>query len=341
MNLELLSLLRCPSCGGEGGFDLAVVEEDEREVVRGALRCRACGDEFSVHGGIVDLLGPCSSAATQEREVYRASRANLLERIKDMSPQRQAEELRRIAFMEHTGDHFRLSSALNLEAALAMVSPRGFDWLLDLGAGSGWLTSRWARRGFRCVAVDISQDLKLELAPLVMREEGVLFDRVLADMTNIPVRSGSVAVVFVSASLHHAEDLAKTLCEVARVLSTGGKLVAINEPMHGLLRRGGQRFLDQAAAETPGLHERSFSYLEWRAALRHAGLVPRFFFPPYYRAVLDGGIDPPASSRAFVRSARFVWRTPVRHLVTWGPCMAMAQLVLGVNVCMVATKTQR
>lgn len=338
MKPTLVPLLRCPTCRNDDPLSLAGRADQGNEIDSGSLHCEGCGASFHIVDGIVDLLTACSAAASGEREVYLRSRDEVWRRICDLSADARDEELRKIAFMEHTGEQFRLTSTLNLDGALASIDPLPGQWLVELGAGSGWLTARWAARGVHCVATDISVDLKLELSPMVMRASGVYFDRVLADMTNLPIRSSSVDWVFVSASLHHAGSLGASLTEVARVLAPDGALVAINEPMHGLVRRSGKRFVDQAAEENPGLNEQSFTYFQWRHALRAAGLRARFLFPPYYRAVLEGRVGPPASSRSFARLAGHVWRSPLRRMALSSSALAAAQVLFGLNVCMVARK---
>ncbi|MBN1424823.1 methyltransferase domain-containing protein [Candidatus Fermentibacteria bacterium] len=338
MRPHVVPLLRCPACRSDGPLSLATSIDREGEILEGTLRCDTCSGSFPITDGIARLLGSCSEVASKERAVYRRSREEVEKRIGLLPPEHKDEELRRIAFMEHTGDDFRLTSTLNLDGALRGVDPHPGEWLVELGAGSGWLTSRWATRGLRCIAMDLSPDLKLELSPLVMRQEGVYFDRLMGDMTNIPLRSGAVRWVFVSASLHHAEGLAASLAEAARVLEPGGSLVAINEPMHGIFRRSGKRFVDQVARDNPGLNEQSFSYLQWRHALRVAGLRPRFLFPPYYRAVLERRIRAPRTSGGFAALAAALWRSPLRHAVRLPWVMASAQLLLGLNVCMIARK---
>lgn len=338
MRSALVPRLRCPAC--RGAAPLAVCAESCRndEIMAGTLTCPGCAATFSIRDGIADLLGSGSSVAEAEREVYRRSREALWSRIGGMPADSQEAELRTIAFMEHTGSEFRLTSTLNLQGVMDHVRPKPGEWLVELGAGSGWLTARWAARGLCCIASDISADLKLELAPLVMATTGVYFDRMLADMTRLPLQTGSMDWVFVSASLHHAESLALSLAEAARVLAPTGRVVAINEPMHGAIRRSGKRFVQKAAEETPGLHEQSFSYLQWRAALRAAGLRARFIFPPYYEAILEERVATPAGARALARIGSALWRSPLRRCVLSPPIMAAVRLTCGLNVCMIAER---
>lgn len=338
MREDLVSILRCPRCR-TGALDLTVERRLGGEVVEGILRCPECGGQFPVQGGIADLLEPVGPVVASEREVYRRSREEVWKRLRVEPPEVQRERLRRIAFMEHTSEEFRLTSTLNLEGVLRRVRPRRGEWLWELGAGSGWLTATWASLGLRCVAVDISADLKLELSPLVMEERQVYFDRVMADMANLPLRDASVHWVFASASLHHAQDLGRSLREASRVLVPGGTLVVINEPMHGLLRRSGKRFVDEAAREHPGLHEQSFPYAAWRKALAATGLSWEFFFPAYYEKVLSGEVQ--AGDKGWVRLARMVGPGRLARLLRVRPLMTLVQWLLGLNVCLVATRDRR
>ena len=56
MKKELMDILACPVCKGE--LELTVEEEDEREVVAGALYCRQCDIRYPVVDTIPNLLPP-------------------------------------------------------------------------------------------------------------------------------------------------------------------------------------------------------------------------------------------------------------------------------------------
>lgn len=56
MRRKLLDILCCPVCKGE--LSLRVVEENEVEIVEGALCCRACEVEYPIAEGIPNLLPP-------------------------------------------------------------------------------------------------------------------------------------------------------------------------------------------------------------------------------------------------------------------------------------------
>jgi len=313
----------------------------EGELWEGRVLCGSCGSEYSVSRGVVDLMGDASGVVSSEIEAYRRSGDEVHAKVDSLSDVHRREELLKIALMEHTGEQFKQTSDLNLEGILSVVDPTPGQWLLELGAGSGWLTSRWAKQGLNCLATDISMDLKLELSPLVMSTQGVYFDRALADMNRLPFGNETFDIVFVSAALHHSEDLVLSLNETARVLKGNGKLVVINEPMHGILRKGGKRFIDQAALDNPGINEQSFNYFQWRGALRSASLNATYRFPDHYRAVLESASNVESASPGLATIAKWIWRSPIQKLLLVPKTITAVQILLGVNVCLVATKLSR
>lgn len=56
MKRSLLDILVCPMC--KGGLTLTVDEEDDAEIVSGALRCAACGIDYPIEDTIPNLLPP-------------------------------------------------------------------------------------------------------------------------------------------------------------------------------------------------------------------------------------------------------------------------------------------
>ncbi len=117
-----------------------------------------------------------------------------------------------------------------------------------------------------------------------------------------------------------------------------GKLVVINEPMHGVLRKGGKKFIDQAALDNPGINEQSFGYFQWRRALRSASLSPTYRFPDHYRAVLENASSVESASPKLASIASWIWRSPMQKLFLAPKTIKAIQILLGVNVCLVATK---
>ena len=99
-------------------------------------------------------------------------------------------------------------------AALAAAEP--FEVAVDLGAEDGSLTATWAGAGRRTLLLDID--------PRGLRGAGR--EGVVGDACRIPLRSGSVDLVVLSAILEHLPDPGAAVAESARVLRAGGRLVA-------------------------------------------------------------------------------------------------------------------
>ena len=56
MKKDLMHILACPMCKGE--LELRIDEEEDDEVVRGALLCGACNESYPIEDSIPNLLPP-------------------------------------------------------------------------------------------------------------------------------------------------------------------------------------------------------------------------------------------------------------------------------------------
>ncbi len=56
MRKKLLEILACPVCKGD--LKLEVEEENEEEVISGALICEKCNERYPIEDGIPNLLPP-------------------------------------------------------------------------------------------------------------------------------------------------------------------------------------------------------------------------------------------------------------------------------------------
>ncbi len=333
MRAELAACMRCPRCKmDEGTLRLEVRQQRDSEVERGLLLCEHCDSEYQIRDGVAHLLLGGEPTVVGESRAYRLSRPRLLRQWGAGTA-----ALLSIARMEHTSESFRLSSAMNLQALWDALSPAPGDWVLELGAGSCVHLVDLAKRGCTCVAVDISTDLKLELGEHLAAHERVTLNRIVADMGNLPFRTGIADVVFSTASLHHSASLAATVEEVARVLAPDGRFGAANEPMHGPLSWWSLSTCNRAMEELPGSHETSYTLMQWRSVLRGAGMEASFFWPPYYDHILEQGAGH-TKFRTFGRVLGALWRVPAVRRVVQNSLFRWLQLAVGVNVLLVARK---
>jgi SAM-dependent methyltransferase len=110
------------------------------------------------------------------------------------------------------------------------------DTVLDLGAGSCWLSHLLNRFGCRTIAVDVSPSALLVGKALFDRDPRTnwrLEPRFLAyDGRTLPVADGSVERVLLYDAYHHLPNPARLMGEMRRVLAPDG-IVAMSEPGRG------------------------------------------------------------------------------------------------------------
>ena len=106
--------------------------------------------------------------------------------------------------------------------------------ILDLGAGNGWLCHRAARKGHRCVALDMRDDRVdgLGAAKEFLVEDPGLFRCVTGSFEDLPFGSDSFDLTLFNASLHYAQDLRRALLEASRVTRRGGILAILDSPFY-------------------------------------------------------------------------------------------------------------
>lgn len=101
--------------------------------------------------------------------------------------------------------------------------------LVDLGCGTGRLLLPFARRGFRCLAVDLSPPM-LEIVRQKAAVEGLAVDRVLANLVQLDCLRGELAdyVLCMFSTLgmiRGRQNRRQALRHMARILKPGGTLV--------------------------------------------------------------------------------------------------------------------
>ena len=101
--------------------------------------------------------------------------------------------------------------------------------IVDLGAGSGWLSYRLAALGHDCVAVDWMADAEDGLG--AARHYPVVFTCVQADFDELPLAKEQFDLAIFNASLHYSPDPASTLQRARQLLVPGGTLVVMDSPM--------------------------------------------------------------------------------------------------------------
>jgi SAM-dependent methyltransferase len=101
--------------------------------------------------------------------------------------------------------------------------------ILDLGAGSAWLSHRLAALGHDAVAVDAIDDEVDGLG--AARHYPTAFVSVQADFEALPFAPAQFDLAVFNGSLHYAADTTATLERAHSVLKPGGVLVVMDSPM--------------------------------------------------------------------------------------------------------------
>jgi SAM-dependent methyltransferase len=103
--------------------------------------------------------------------------------------------------------------------------------VLDFGAGNGIASYALARNGWRVTAYepDASAEVGAAAIRALAQETDPHISVVQAGDAKLPFEDGSFDAVYIRQALHHVPDLDVTMRELARVLRTGGILLATRE----------------------------------------------------------------------------------------------------------------
>jgi ubiquinone/menaquinone biosynthesis C-methylase UbiE len=121
------------------------------------------------------------------------------------------------------------------EAVMKAAQITANDTVLDVGAGTGFLTEAAARTAGKVVALDFSEGMT-DKALRKVKGKNVEFK--IGDVEKIPLENSSVQVVIGNMILHHCPRPRHAIKEMARVLANSGRLVLsdLNEHDHESLR---------------------------------------------------------------------------------------------------------
>jgi len=102
----------------------------------------------------------------------------------------------------------------------------------DLGAGEGLLSELLARRCKKVIAVDNSEKI-VAFGVAKAKKNGLKnLEFRLGDLQDPPLDAQSVDLVVLSQALHHAQEPAKAIAAVARILKPGGQVMILDLLQH-------------------------------------------------------------------------------------------------------------
>lgn len=100
----------------------------------------------------------------------------------------------------------------------------------DLGAGTGFITEELLKHGVRVIAVDQAESMLKQMKAKFGPKASVEYRQ--GDAERLPIESGSLDYAFANMYLHHVEDPARAIQEMARTLKPGGRLVITDLDEH-------------------------------------------------------------------------------------------------------------
>jgi C_GCAxxG_C_C family probable redox protein len=114
--------------------------------------------------------------------------------------------------------------------AYSMAKIKRGDKIADIGAGTGYITEGLIDKDVIIIAVDQSASMLKEMKKKFNACNCI--DYRVGDSENLPLQDGEVDYAFANMYLHHVENPAKSICEMARIIKRGGKLIITDMDEH-------------------------------------------------------------------------------------------------------------
>ncbi len=326
MKKSFLSDLECLQCR-KSDWDLKIELENAREVRQGMLRCKDCGAEFPVHDGIVNMLTEIPEEVAHEKEHAESFSYLKGEKGEEYPINREnIERFRHLFLSLPTGDgsaYFQPGGSFDNQAGnaerffktLDHLKLTGGEKVLEVGASFGWSSWRFAQRGCQTVALDVTN--YLITADLYFEEDGRYFERVTADMSNLPFRSETFDIIFSHSVIHHCKDLKKLFSEFRRVLRPGGRVVALHECAFGIFEDKSGKALQEAIHE--GFNENAYTIPQWKRGAIDGGFPKtEIYFFPFIDDYIFRKEQRGAKNTWKLRLARWIKGRPaLNHFLNW------------------------
>lgn len=148
--------------------------------------------------------------------------------------------------------------------------PKKSEKVLDVGCGNGELICMLAEKGYKCVALDISEN---RLGKFKDKAKKLSVEQIQGDATNIPLQDSSIDIIMCSEVLEHIRDYENILKEMHRVLKPHGRIIVSvpykEELMEVICTHCGNKFV-------PYGHLHSFDKNKLFSRMNHCGFNVRY-----------------------------------------------------------------
>lgn len=226
--------LRCPQCAAEA----ALLEVRDDAVPEDTMHCQNCFRKIQKIAGVWRMF----TAEQQKRFAPLLQDYEHMRREEGRGSDDPALYLA-LPFADLTGNfteqwRMRARSFRYLERKLMpqLANLLGPSLrILDIGAGSGWLSYRLALAGHRPAAVNIYANAfdGLEAAAAFAAVVEDFFPRFQADMDRLPFENAQFDIAIFNASLHYSTSYMRTIREAMRCLRPGGSILIVDSPTCG------------------------------------------------------------------------------------------------------------
>jgi ArsR family transcriptional regulator len=169
------------------------------------------------------------------------------------------------------------------EALIRLMPPM---IIADLGAGDGTISQLMAERAKRVIAIDNSEKM-VEFGGDLAKKHGITnLEYRLGDLEDVPIRTGTVDLAFLSQALHHARHPDRALGEAWRILKPGGRIAILDLNRHNF-EEAREMYADLWLGFTELEMERMIKGAGFRNA--ETAVVYRETEAPYFETVLGTG----------------------------------------------------
>jgi ubiquinone/menaquinone biosynthesis C-methylase UbiE/biotin operon repressor len=115
------------------------------------------------------------------------------------------------------------------EALLKLMPPQV---IADLGAGEGTLSQLMAQRAKKVIAIDNAEKMVEFGSELALKHGIANLEYRLGELEDVPIRTGTVDLAFLSQALHHARHPERAVAEAWRILRPGGRILILDLNRH-------------------------------------------------------------------------------------------------------------
>lgn len=288
--------------------------------------CNHCHQKFQIKNGIIDLLN------NQSQEIIQEIKGN-----KKAAQERQKKYNHEWLISLPEQDIYTAESAFNEENLYYIFNKYHFSnqkKILDLGAGTTWTSAFMASKGAEVTAVDISSDMYVGLSSsdVLMKHNNCYYERIIADMANLPFQDESFDAVITNSSFHHSSKPQQTLNEMARTAGKGVSVFLISEPVKSFFNRS--RTHSQHIRDSYHWNENWYHLIEYKKMAKKAGLLTESIFPASLNKRIDQlkKIQVKSKDKLKIKAAKkfiFLWNYQIIRMIFKKIIFIPTQFIIG------------